>query len=276
MAERPDEKPEERPDHDSTGGVKAYVSVDEAWALALQQARDNPEFYGRYAEQELSWDVISSDEIEDYYEVRLAYKTAGGFRTSGIEQLNIDKTGAIKSRQIIRQTHLSHGFIAASISLVLVVVMGAIFGGLRAARAQHSVDPTFATNAPAVVPVEFSMPLATTVSIAPETAACLVSSIGQVTIDVDAKTVDVPTTLTYLSLFPLDIPVLPANVTDTSKVFELSTETPLLKLITLTMSISTSDTALAAGNPDNIVILVAVGQNWIPWWTLKLPRRLLR
>jgi hypothetical protein len=51
-----------------------------------------------------------------------------------------------------------------------------------------------------------------------------------------------------------DIPALPANFTATGNVFELTTETRLLKPITITVPLTTVDTALAAGNADNIVI----------------------
>ena len=62
--------------------------------LALQHARDNRAFYGRYADRELVWEVVCADETEDYYEVKLSYRPARGFRgRPGVEQLTIDKTG---------------------------------------------------------------------------------------------------------------------------------------------------------------------------------------
>ena len=35
------------------GETLGYISLDQARVLALQHARDNPEFYGRYADREL-------------------------------------------------------------------------------------------------------------------------------------------------------------------------------------------------------------------------------
>jgi hypothetical protein len=268
MAEQPDDKSEERVERDLAGEAQGYISLDQAWALALQHARDHREFYGRYAEQEFSWDFISADETEDYYEVWLSYRAVGNFHTDGIEQFNIDKTGAIKSRRIVRQPRLSPGFIAASVTLVLLAVMGAIFGGLWVTGTQDTTNVTVATNAPAVALADLPTPLATTVSITPETLARLVSPNGQVTIDLDANTVDVPTKLAYVPLTTGQIPALPDNFTATSNVFELTTETPLLKPITITVTLSTADTALAAGNADNIVIQHHMGGVWTQLDTL--------
>ena len=124
--------------------------MDQARVLALQHARDDREFYGRSAEQELSWDVISADETDNYYEVRLSYHPKGNFRTAGAEHFNIVKTGEIESRQIIRQPRLTPGFIAASIAIVLVAIVGAIFGGLTATGTQDNTNAT--TNVSAVPP----------------------------------------------------------------------------------------------------------------------------
>ena len=92
--------------------------------------------------------------------------------------------------------------------------------------------------------------------------ARLVAPNGQVTIDLDANTVDIPTQLAYVAVSAGDIPSLPANFTATGKVFELTTEPPLLKPITITVTLSTADTALAGGNADHIVIQHHTGGDW--------------
>jgi len=181
MVESMDGKQEEQSDSSSTGAARGNISLDQARVLALQHARDNRELYGRYAEQELVWDVISAEEAQDYYEVRLSYRPRGNFRTAGIEHFNIGKTGPIESRQIIRQPRLMPGFIAASIAIVLVAVAGAIFGGLSATETEDITRAT--TNAAIDAPT----PLATTVSITPDTIARLVSPDGEVIIDLEAK-----------------------------------------------------------------------------------------
>ena len=66
------------------GETLGYISLDQARVIALQHARDDREFYGRYADAELVWDVIGAEETEDYYEVRLAYRPAGNFRAAAV------------------------------------------------------------------------------------------------------------------------------------------------------------------------------------------------
>ena len=65
-----DEKLEFTPEGETLG----YLSLDQARVSAFQHARDNPEFYGRYADRELVWEVVSAEETEDYYEVRASGK----------------------------------------------------------------------------------------------------------------------------------------------------------------------------------------------------------
>ena len=72
-------------DFNSAGEALGYISPDQARILALQHACDNREFYGRYAQRNLAWDILSANETEDYYEVRLAYRPAGNFRAAGFE-----------------------------------------------------------------------------------------------------------------------------------------------------------------------------------------------
>jgi hypothetical protein len=151
---------------------------------------------------------------------------------------------------------LTAGFVTASVVIVLVAIVAAIFGGLSATGTQDNSNVT--TNVSPVPPT----PLATTVSIVPETLARLVSPNGEVVIDLDAETVNVPTRLTYVPLSVSEIPALPARFTATGKAFELTTETPLLKPITVTVALSAADAALAAGNPDNIIIQHHTGGVW--------------
>ena len=37
---------EEKKDLDSSGQVRGYISLDQAWVLAMRHARDNPDVYG--------------------------------------------------------------------------------------------------------------------------------------------------------------------------------------------------------------------------------------
>ena len=104
MAEEESKKEEEKLEFTAEGETPGYISLDQARVFALQHARDNREFYGRYADVELLWQFVGADETEDYYEVKLSYRPARAFRgRPGIEQFTIDKTGPIEFRQILSQ-----------------------------------------------------------------------------------------------------------------------------------------------------------------------------
>ena len=48
---------------------------------------------------ELVWEVVSQEESEDYYDIRLSFRPATGFSGKpGVEQFTIDKTGPITLR----------------------------------------------------------------------------------------------------------------------------------------------------------------------------------
>ena len=213
MAEEQDKKDDEKVEFDSTGQAVAYISLDQARVLAMRHARENTDFYGRYAARELVWEVISADETEDYYEVRLSYRPAGNFRAAGIEQFTIDKTGPIEFRQIIRQPGLARSFIIGVAIAIVLAAIGATVGGLFASG-------TLTTN-------EAPTPSISSVSITPDAPARLVSPNGDVTVTLDANTVDAPSQLTYVPLSVAEIPALPTDFTAAGKAFDLSTDTPL-------------------------------------------------
>ena len=61
------------------GEALGYISLDQARVLAIQHARENTDFYGRsYQGVELYWEVVSQEETEDYYEIRLSYRAGPG------------------------------------------------------------------------------------------------------------------------------------------------------------------------------------------------------
>ncbi len=94
--------------------------------MALRHARDNRDFYGsRYPSRELVWEVGAAYQTEDYYEVKLSYRSAVGFRgRPGVEQFTIDKAGPIEFRQILSQPRPFRVLIL-SIAVLLVLVVGA-------------------------------------------------------------------------------------------------------------------------------------------------------
>jgi len=72
---------EKKFDFTPEGEVVRYISQEQASLRAIQHARDNKEFYGhRYAQRVLFWEVVGEDESEDFYQVRVAYRPAQGFR----------------------------------------------------------------------------------------------------------------------------------------------------------------------------------------------------
>ena len=244
MAEDPEKKDEEKFELDSAGESLGYISLDQARVLALQHARDNREFYGRYADREFVWEELSAEESEDYYRIRLAYRPAGNFRSPGIELITIDKTGPIEFRQIISQPQPSRRTAYVLGIAVVLAATGAIIGGLFASGAFSSsgtsvvVDPT--------VPV--------VVHIAPDARAQLVSPQGDVTIDVSIGSVSAPAQLAYQHLTITDVPALPKSFSATGTIFDLTTSAPLIQPITVTARFSSADATLAGDAESNVVI----------------------
>ena len=167
----------------------------------MEHARDNRDFYGhRYASRELVWEVLSQEESEDYYDIRLSYHPTEGFRGEpGLEQFTIDKTGPIRLCQILSQLQASRRAAYVIGLAVVLAVTGATIGGLFAAGALDT------TGAPT--------PLTTSVSITPDAPARLVSPDGDVTVSLDANTVNDPSQLTYTALSVAEITSLPTDFT---------------------------------------------------------------
>ena len=96
-----DEKLEFTPEGEAVG----YISLDQARVRAIEHARDNRDFYGpRHSQGELVWEVVSQEESEDYYDIRLSYRPSVGFGGKpGLKQFTIGKTATITLRQILTQ-----------------------------------------------------------------------------------------------------------------------------------------------------------------------------
>ena len=55
------------------GETLGYISLEQARVLAMRHARDNADFYGpAYANINLALEVISEEEGEDYYDIRVS------------------------------------------------------------------------------------------------------------------------------------------------------------------------------------------------------------
>ena len=246
MAE--EEKKEEKFEFDAAGQSVEYISLDQARVLAMEYARDNQEFYGRrYASRELVWEVLSQEESEDYYDIRLSYRLARGFQGEpGVDQFTIDKSGPIRLRQILREPRRSRRLIIAMGLIGVILGAGiATIGGLFAAGVFESSN-TGEGIADAATPI--------TVSIESRSVVTLVSSDGSVTIDVGAGSVDATAELTYRQLTSAEIPVLPPSFQAAGKSFDLTTGAVLLKPIRLSIQLSAADAGFAGGDAANIVI----------------------
>ncbi len=211
-----DDKLEFTPDGETLG----YISLDQARVLALQHARDNREVYRRYADRELVWEVASAEVTEDYYEVRLSYRPAGFRGRPGVEQFTIDKTGPIELRQILREPRpysAFYGILAIGIAAVIGVTLGVLFAaGVFSSSAGDGDASVTLTSVIA--------------QLTPENPARLVVPGGEVTVDVDAGSVDAPAQLIFRPLTPAEIPELPAEFT-TSTSFDLEIDGSLIKPI---------------------------------------------
>lgn len=80
-----------------------FLSLEQARDIALDHARDNQGFYGgRWSKWPLIWHVLSTEEREDAYYIRLSYQPAQKFSGEpGVEVFTISKTGEIQSRSIL-------------------------------------------------------------------------------------------------------------------------------------------------------------------------------
>ena len=166
MVDEEGKKEDEKLEFDSAGEALGYISLDQARLLAIQHARDHTEFYGRrYGRLTLAWEVISQEESEDYYDIRLSFRPAGRYRGEpGVEQFIIDKTGAIELRQILDEPsevevprkRLPVLLLAA----VGVVVIAAVVGGVLFASGTFGGDGGSGGGPPvsALTPTNTSVP----------------------------------------------------------------------------------------------------------------------
>ena len=102
MAINGDEK-QDKFDFTDSGEALEWVTLEQARVQAIEHARDNTGFYGaEYAEVRLVWEVLSQDEGEDFYDIKLSFRPSGRYRGEpGVEQFIFDKTGELRVRQIL-------------------------------------------------------------------------------------------------------------------------------------------------------------------------------
>ena len=257
-----------------TGGTR--ISLDQAKVLAIRHARENKEFYGsRQSRSDLVWEVLASEEGDDYYNVRLSYRPAGRFiGQPGEELFTIDKAGRIELRQLLNEPErrISSGVTAVAVGLLIVVlgVVGALIftGGFdrESPRDQPAKDPESLASVPAGT---------VRVSVQPDQPSKLMSPDSEVEVDLSVGSVSSEVQVWYQPL-PIDrVPSMPAGFTVTSRVFDLSAtqaqgaatgEVTFLKPVTLTIRLSAQDAWDADGVTANVVIQrydESAGQ-WVP------------
>lgn len=119
--------------------VGGYMSVEQARFAAISHARENTDFYGQpYARTQIAWEVVSAEEGEDYYYVRLSWRPAGRFRGEpGIEQYAVDKeldsdgNPQIVDRQLLDEPRAKGLPVfrigGASVLLIAIIAIAAVF-----------------------------------------------------------------------------------------------------------------------------------------------------
>ena len=159
------------------------------------------------------WEVLNAEEGEDYYQVRLSYQPARRFQGEpGVELFTIDKTGLITLRQILTEPRQRRtmGFPASVAGLVVLV------GAVAAILFLAGVLPPGSTQEG-----ELSA-AAVSVAVLPSEPAQLVSVEGDVTIDLEADSVDGPVELRYQAISGPAVPPLPQGYVASQKVFDIS------------------------------------------------------
>jgi ABC-type transport system substrate-binding protein len=164
MAENGDGKDDKFDAFTREGEAVGYISLEQARVLAMRHARDNTDFYGpAYSRTNLVWEVISQEDGEDYYDIRLSFRPAGRFRGEpGVEQFIIDKIGNIEIRQILDEpTGLGRpagrrprlllpsavGLVIVAVVAVAAVFASGVLGGDGEKPSPITVPPATATPA---------------------------------------------------------------------------------------------------------------------------------
>ena len=136
VAEEQGAQEEDQPESQRPGSAGEFISLDQARSIALDQARENQDFYGRrYAGMDLAWEVVSQEEGAEAYAIRLTYQLAHGFRGNpGVEEFTIDRQGSVQSRRIVSEPVRRGGFLgcgllaAGGVSLSVLVLAMVVLG----------------------------------------------------------------------------------------------------------------------------------------------------
>ena len=238
--------------------------MDEALDIALRTAREDTDVYGpRYSKKRLVWKVLGAEEVEDSFQVRLAYRPARRFRGEpGEELLSIDRrVGTTEFRRLVKEPLEKRWIPIPLLAIGLPAIIGTVVaGGLFATNALAPEDPGL---------VLVSVP------ISPDAPAQLSTPAGDVTVDLEIGAVSEPVELAYQSVSVSDAPDAPEGFVLSETVFDLSVSSKkaaagepfsFTKPITVTVQLSDQDIGLANGDDSSIVIhhYVSDSAGWNP------------
>ena len=198
-----DDKLEFTPEGEALG----YVSLDQAQVLALREASNDSGFYGLdYSGVELARDVISAEEGEDYYRIRLSFSPLTGFRgQAGAELFTIDKLGNVESRRILSFPQAGRGFPAIWVVLIAVGIGAGVLAVLFVTgvfSGSPSGSGTVLSNNLGSLPQSAQSPttagasnLVVSETLTPDAPATLQSLAGDIQVNVPAGAVSTESTL---------------------------------------------------------------------------------
>ena len=131
-----------------------YIGMDQARVLAMRRAGEDRSFYGpRYGSRDLVWEVTSAQETEDYYDIKVFFRPATGFRGDpGLEEPIIDKTGVVAMRQILNQPRVRNPWLVPSLVGGRVVLVGAVAAALAPSGIFDPPPPPTTATPPTPVP----------------------------------------------------------------------------------------------------------------------------
>jgi hypothetical protein len=199
------------------------ISLEQARDFALERARADTDFYGpRFSGRKLAWEVVSAEEAEDGYQIRLSYGPARRFPWSrgapGIEQFDIDRVGTTEFRRIVTEPVQKRALAIPALVIGAPIVAALVAGGLLASRGEgEEPQPAPVSRPPASAP---RVPVR--IAVVPDEPVKLVTPLEEVTVELESGSVDEDVNLSYVPLTPQEIPPLPSGFVASEVVFDLS------------------------------------------------------
>ena len=97
MVEDEGKKDERKLDFTAEGEALAFVILDQARMLAIEDARENVDYLqSGYSRLFLVWEVTDTEESEDYYEIKLSFRPPGEYEGEpGLAQFIFDSSGRL-------------------------------------------------------------------------------------------------------------------------------------------------------------------------------------